>query len=98
MLFGARCWNITRRQQSPNYIDLDKKTPVRIDEDVYQAPKLDLSPDWSPDGKWVAYTKMLKNHLRALFLYSTETGKSTQVSDGMSDAEFAQFDKNGKYL
>jgi tricorn protease len=80
------------------YIDLDKKTPVRIDEDVYQAPKLELSPDWSPDGKWVAYTKMLKNHLRALILYSTETGTSTQVSDGMSDAEFAQFDKNGKYL
>jgi tricorn protease len=88
----------TTERQELCYIDLDKKTPVRIDEDVYQAPGMNMSPDWSPDSKWIAYTKLLKNHLRALFLYSIETGKSHQVSDGMSDAEFAKFDKNGKYL
>jgi tricorn protease len=88
----------TTERQELCYIDLDKKTPVLIDTDTYQAPGMNISPDWSPDGKWIAYTKLLKNHLRALFLYSTETGKSHQVSDGMSDAEFARFDKNGKYL
>jgi tricorn protease len=88
----------TNERRELCYIDLDKKVPVRIDEDVYQAPVLDMDPDWSPDSKWIAYTKLLKNHLRALFLYSLETGKSHQVSDGMSDALFANFDKNGKYL
>ena len=24
-----------------------------------------MSPVWSPDSKWIAYTKLLKNHLRA---------------------------------
>src|SRR5262249_22001 len=27
-----------------------------------------------------------------------ESGKSTQITDGLSDARFANFDKNGKYL
>ena len=80
------------------YIDLEKKQPVRIDQDTYFTPERGLRPDWSPDNKWVAYTKILKNHMRAVFLYSLDDAKPHQLSDGMSDAEFAKFDKNGKYL
>ena len=79
-------------------IDLEKKMPVRIDRDTYVTPERGLNPDWSPDSRWIAYTKILKNHLRAVFLYSLEDGQSHQASDGMSDAQFAKFDKNGKYL
>ena len=53
---------------------------------------------WSPDSKWLAYTRLMKNHLRAAFLYSVDEGASHQVSDGMSDAQYPAFDKNGKYL
>jgi len=81
-----------------NCIDLDKKTPVHIDTDTYHTPFDGLDPDWSPDSKWISYTKILPNHLRAVYLYSLETGKSTQVSDGMSDAGSAVFDRGGKYL
>jgi tricorn protease len=81
-----------------SYIDLAKKTPVRIDADTYHDPTGSLDPCWSPDGKWIAYTKVLKNHLRAVFLYSVDTSKSNQVSDGMSDVRYPAFDKNGKYL
>ena len=80
------------------YIDLEKRAPVRIDSDMYDTPQHNLNPDWSPDSKWIAYTKLLKNHLRAVLLYSIEDGKSHQVSDGMSDAQNALFDRNGKYL
>ncbi len=80
------------------YIDLDKKQPVRIDTDTFQTPFLDLSPQWSPDGKWIAYNKILKNHLRAVFVYSLDSGKATQITDGLSDADYARWDKNGKYL
>jgi tricorn protease len=80
------------------YIDLEKKQPVLIDTDTYQTPFRDLSPEWSPDGKWIAYNKILKNHLRAVFVYSLESGKCTQITDGFSDADYAQWDKNGKYL
>ncbi len=80
------------------YIDLEKKQPVPIDTDTYQTPFRDLSPEWSPDGKWIAYNKILKNHLRAVFVYSLDSGKTTQITDGFSDANYTQWDKNGKYL
>ena len=80
------------------YVGLETKKPVKIDTDSYQTPFRDLSPAWSPDNKWIVYNKILKNHLRAVFVYSLDSGKSTQITDGMSDADFAQWDKNGKYL
>jgi tricorn protease len=78
------------------YLDLDKDTPIKVDTDTYQSQG--LNPTWAPDNRWIAYTKLLKNHLRAVFVYSLDSGKFTQITDGMSDAEYADFDKNGKYL
>jgi tricorn protease len=80
------------------YVDLEKKTPVRIDTDTYAGPFYTLNPVWSPDSRWLAYTKQLRNHLHAVFAYSLEQAKSYQLTDGMSDALYAAFDKEGKYL
>ena len=33
-----------------------------------------------------------------MFVYSLEQGKFFQITDGMSDALYPAFDKNGKYL
>lgn len=79
------------------YLDLEKKSPVHIDADTYAGP-MALDPAWSPDSKWIAYTKQLKSHLHAVFVYSVEQNKTFQITDGMSDAANAQFDKEGKYL
>src|SRR5271168_3491796 len=78
------------------YVDLDKPTPVKVDTDYYDTQG--LNPAWSPDNRWIAYTKQLLNHFRAVFVYSLDTGKSTQITDGLSDTRYAVFDKNGKYL
>jgi tricorn protease len=80
------------------YVDIDKGTPVKVDTNTYDNPWRVMNPDWSADSKWIAYTRQLKNRMCAVFVYSVETGKSTQITDGMSDARFASFDKNGKYL
>jgi tricorn protease len=80
------------------FIDLEKKTPVRIDQGTYNESRYYLSPNWSPDSKWLAYAKQLKNRLTAIHLYSLESGKTHQVTDGMSMAMYPRFDKNGKYL
>ncbi|HKN60683.1 MAG TPA: PDZ domain-containing protein, partial [Candidatus Acidoferrales bacterium] len=78
------------------YVDLDKPTPVKVDADYYNGQG--LNPAWSPDNRWIAYTRILPNYFRAVFVYSLDTGKTTQITDGTSDAEYAVFDKNGKYL
>ena len=80
------------------YIDVAGGKPVKVDTNTYEAPQHSLDPSWSPDSRWITYTKMLPSHIRAVFVYSLETGKATQITDGMSDARFAVFDKNGKYL
>jgi tricorn protease len=53
---------------------------------------------WSPDSKWLAYTRSLPNHLHAIYLYELETGKSTQVTSGMGESTNPAFDREGKYL
>jgi tricorn protease len=80
------------------YVDIEKGAPVKVDTNTYDNPWRVMDPGWSPDNKWIAYTKQLKNRMCAVFVYSLESGKSTQLTDGLSDARFAVFDKNGKYL
>ena len=58
----------------------------------------DWIPVWSPDSKWLAYSKRLPNYLGAVYAYSLATGKATQITDGMSDAKYPVFDREGKYL
>ena len=40
----------------------------------------------------------MPNYLSAIFLYSIDDGKRTQLTDGMSDARHPVLDKDGKYL
>jgi len=53
---------------------------------------------WSPDSKWMAYGRSIKNRLSAVFVYDVAKAASTQVTDGMSDAKHPAFDASGKYL
>lgn len=79
------------------YIDVEKERLRKIDADTYDIPS-DLSPSWSPDSRWVAYTKMLPNRMGTVFVYSIESAKSYQITDGMSDARSACFDRSGRHL
>ncbi|HXM45033.1 MAG TPA: PDZ domain-containing protein [Bryobacteraceae bacterium] len=79
------------------YVDLAAKKPVLVETDYYFNGG-GLAPAWSPDSQWLTYSKSLKSHMSAIYLYSLADAKSTQVTDGMSDAESPVFDKNGKYL
>src|SRR6185503_10294900 len=53
---------------------------------------------WSPDSRWIAYTKPVESWYSAVFIYSVEEAKARQITDGLSDASSASFDKNGKHL
>lgn len=78
------------------YIDLESGKSTKVDTCVYEDEPLLAS--WSPDSKWLTFSRPLKNYLNAVFLYSLDSGKLHQVTDGMSDARFPQFDASGKYL
>jgi tricorn protease len=78
------------------YVDIEKATPVKVDTQSRGGGGASLS--WSPDSRWLAYTKPLKSWYGAVFVYSTEDGKPTQITDGLSDAASPVFDKSGKYI
>jgi len=80
------------------YVDLEKGAPVKVDTDYYDSPFHTLNPAWSPDSKWLGYTKQLPSHLHAVYIYGVDTAKSNPVTDGFSDALYADWDKGGKYL
>ena len=80
------------------YVEIDKGTPVKVDHNPIGANNDVLQPRWSPDSRWIAYAKHLPNLLRAVFIYSLESGKTMQITDGLSDARYPAFDKSGKYL
>jgi tricorn protease len=80
------------------YVDIEKGSPVKVVTDIYDAWGVQFTPTWSPDSKWITFSKFLPNHQRAVFVYSLESSKSTQLTDGLSDARFPVFDKGGKYL
>jgi tricorn protease len=81
------------------YVDLDNPQPKLIDTDYFGGfGPTQLSQTWAPDNKWLAYTRQLPSGLHAVFVYSLDQGKAFQITDGMSDAQYPAFDKNGKYL
>ncbi len=53
---------------------------------------------WSPDSRYLAYTKRLENRIRAIFAYDFEDGRIHQVTPGYTDDFSPEFDPEGKYL
>jgi len=73
-------------------------TATKIDTDNYPDPARSFDAVWSPDSKWIAYSKNLPSHLRAVFIYSLAEKMSHQITDGMADSISPAFDAGGKYL
>jgi tricorn protease len=54
--------------------------------------------NWSGDSKWIAFERFGANRMRSIWVWNAESGKSTQVTDSMSDARHPAFDRDGQYL
>src|SRR6266542_4923845 len=79
-------------------IEVTSGKATKIDTDNYPDPVRSFDAVWAPDSKWIAYSKNLPSHLRAIFIYSWAEKKSHQITDGMADSISPAFDAAGKYL
>jgi tricorn protease len=79
-------------------IEVPSGRATKIDTDTYSDPGRDFDATWSPDSRWVAYSKALTSHLRAIFVYSLVERKTHQLTDGLADSISPVFDAGGKYL
>jgi tricorn protease len=80
------------------FLDIKSGKNTKVDATVYNNPRKQYEPAWSPDSKWLTWSRDLENHLYAVFVYNVDTGKKSQITDGLADANSPVFDKNGKYL
>jgi tricorn protease len=61
-------------------IDVDTGKSIKVDTAPYDDDP-PAPPVWSPDSKWLAFSRQLKNYLYAVFLYSVDSGKKRPRSD-----------------
>lgn len=80
------------------YVNINSGKAHKVDTDGYAHPDRTLNPVWSPDSKWIAYVKLLRSQFKVVMAHNIETGKTLQLTDGMSDSKTPVWDESGKYL
>jgi tricorn protease len=79
-------------------VDLGTGASTRVDKEPMYGPLRTLYHSWSPDSRWLSYSRNTPTYLQQVFLYSLDQNKSFPVTDGLSDASEPAFDAGGKYL
>ncbi|HEX8267032.1 MAG TPA: PDZ domain-containing protein [Pyrinomonadaceae bacterium] len=77
--------------------DVASGTAAKIDNSEY-AGQMNWRPAFSPDSRFLTYSKRLKNRAGTIFVYDSTAKKSFQITDGVTHTESPVFDQNGKYL
>ncbi|MBD3232620.1 MAG: protease [candidate division Zixibacteria bacterium] len=76
-------------------LDIDSRKLKGID----QATRNDIRDfSWSPDSRYIAYTKKGEDDINRIFVYSTDDKDIHQVTPGFTNDFSPVFDPNGKYL
>jgi len=83
------------RNQKLHYVDINTKLITQVDIDsIFEIREY----IWSPDSKWIAYTKNSDNRFQQIYIYSLEQNKSYPVTENWYNAFSATFSADGKYL
>jgi tricorn protease len=53
---------------------------------------------WSPDSRWLAFSRAVQTYNPAIFLYDTRAGRLHQATSGYFSDRQPTFDPDGKYL
>jgi tricorn protease len=83
------------RNQTLHYVDIDTRVTTNVDIDsIFEIREY----AWSPDSKWITYTKNSDNRFQQIYLYSLEQKKSFPVTENWYHAFNSAFSADGKYL
>jgi tricorn protease len=77
------------------YLDIDTKQVTLVEKsNIWEYSDY----DWSPDNKWITFTRPAKNDFGIICIYNIETGQTTEITDGFYDSGGPVFSRDGKYL
>jgi tricorn protease len=77
------------------YVDIDQKKSIEVDHDDRQQIG---DGAWSPDSRWITYSKTGSNSANSIYLYSLDQTKAFHVTSGFYNDANPIFDPEGKYL
>ncbi|MAG55019.1 MAG: peptidase S41 [Planctomycetes bacterium] len=80
------------------FVDLKSGRVTKVSTEPLYGPRKALDHAWSPDSKWIAYTRLTNAMHNRLLLYSLADRKSTAITAGLADVRHPAFDASGKYL
>jgi len=95
LLFGDKDYTI--------YVaDIASKKVERIDRCLYQKDNeifWEVSDyQWSPDGRWIVYSKVDENMNSSIYVYGLEEKKIRRLTDDRFDDSYPCFDPEGKRI
>ena len=78
-----------------NYLDIEKQETAMIAK--AESGEI-MNYAWSPDSRWIAFAKPETEGMPKVYLYSLETKKTHEVTDGWYASYDPSFSADGKYL
>jgi tricorn protease len=79
-------------------VELESGSISTADTDGSASNKGGVRPVWSPDSKWLAYSKSFSNNLHRVVVWSLESGEIHQLTDALADAVSPSWDRDGKHM
>jgi len=80
--------------------DMERERTTEIDRDMWMTHGAlnGFRVSWSPDSRWLAYSRGVESRQGAVFLYDTREGSLHQVTASYYSDFQPEFDPDGKYL
>lgn len=80
--------------------DRETQKTTKIDQGLwmYEGDLRNFKPGWSPDSRWLAYSRGEANRSSNIYLFDTKTDKRHQVTSNFYNDFQPVFDPEGKYL
>ncbi len=83
------------RNQKLYVVEIDSKNIT----EVASADAFEFNDyNWSPDSKWIAYAKPEVDVMTKIYIYSLESKRTNEITDGWFSSSQPTFSVDGKYL
>lgn len=79
-------------------VESGEVTTVDEGQWMYHGGLSNFKASWSPNGRWLTYSRGLENRHNAVFLYDTQSGERHQVTSEFYNDTQPVFGPDGKYL
>jgi len=77
------------------YVDTETKKIMLVDKSkIWEFGDF----EWSPDSRWITYSKPLENGMQQIMLYNTQDESKYEITDQWFSSGQPTFSSNGKYL